>query len=57
MYFEKVEMSINAENIYEKIGGNDSLMSENDHAFLCGLLEKHKPSRILEVGVYAGGRR
>lgn len=55
MYFEKVEMNMNMENIYKKIGRNDSLMSENDHAFLCGLLEKYKPKNILEVGVYAGG--
>lgn len=30
-------------------------MSEYDHAFLCGLLRKIKPRKILEIGVAEGG--
>lgn len=30
-------------------------MSEFESAFLCGLLKKFKPKKILEVGVSAGG--
>ena len=30
-------------------------MKESESAFLCGLLEKHRPKKILEVGVAKGG--
>lgn len=55
LYFKKIELNSHAEDIYSKIGKNESLMSETDHGFLCGLLEQYKPKKILEVGVYAGG--
>lgn len=54
-YFNKIKLNSHAEDIYSKIGKNESLMSETDHGFLCGLLEKYKPRKVLEVGVYAGG--
>ena len=33
----------------------DCEMSESDHGFICGLLKKYKPKKILEVGVANGG--
>ena len=33
----------------------DIEMSEHDSAFLCGLIKKHAPKKILEIGVAAGG--
>lgn len=55
MYYKQITVNENSENIYSKIGKNDSLMSKDDHDFLCGLLNEYKPKKILEVGVYAGG--
>ena len=34
---------------------NEPEMSDFDSAFLCGLLEKYRPQKIVEVGVAAGG--
>lgn len=34
---------------------NDTLMTNNDLVFLCGMIEKYVPKKILELGVYAGG--
>lgn len=34
---------------------NEPEMSEFESAFLCGLIEKYEPKKILEVGVAAGG--
>ncbi len=34
---------------------NEPEMSEFDSAFLCGLIEKYRPQKVLEVGVAAGG--
>lgn len=35
--------------------GNKSDMSENELAFLCGLIKQSKPKKIVEIGVAAGG--
>lgn len=37
------------------MNGRGAEMSERQSAFLCGLLKKYKPKKILEVGVAAGG--
>lgn len=34
---------------------NKSRMSDNDLAFLCGLIKKYKPKKLMEVGVANGG--
>lgn len=52
MYFEKAYLDSNKNDMKNV---EYSLMSEDDHSFLCGLIEQHKPRRILEIGVYAGG--
>ena len=45
---------INVLKKIEKIEGEPE-MTESESAFLCGLIKKYKPKRILEVGVAAGG--
>ena len=35
--------------------GNRSDMSENELAFLCGLIKQSRPKKIVEIGVAAGG--
>lgn len=52
----------NIEMFYEPIkildqlpDGNRSDMSENELAFLCGLIKRSKPKKIVEIGVAAGG--
>ena len=34
---------------------NEPEMSEDESAFLCGLLKKHRPRKIVEVGIAGGG--
>lgn len=34
---------------------NEPEMSEFESSFLCGLLKKHRPHKIVEVGVAGGG--
>lgn len=41
--------------IYEKIGTNASELSEAEHGFICGLIKKYKPKKIVELGVSGGG--
>lgn len=33
----------------------DAEMSASDHGFLCGLIKRFKPKKLVEVGVAAGG--
>lgn len=33
--------------IYEKIGTNASELSEAEHGFICGLIKKYKPKKIV----------
>lgn len=42
-------------DIYEKIGTNASELSEAEHGFICGLIRKYKPKKIVELGVSGGG--
>lgn len=42
-------------DIYEKIGTNASELSEAEHGFICGLIKKYKPKKIVELGVSGGG--
>jgi predicted O-methyltransferase YrrM len=42
-------------DIFEKLKENMSEMTEHESAFLCGVIKKVKPKKILEVGVAAGG--
>lgn len=42
-------------DIYEKIGSNASELSEEEHGFICGLIKKNRPQKILELGVSGGG--
>lgn len=41
-------------DIYEKIGTNASELSEAEHGFICGLIRKYKPKKIVELGVSGG---
>lgn len=42
-------------DIYEKTGTNASELSEAEHGFICGLIKKYKPQKIVELGVSGGG--
>lgn len=42
-------------DIYDKIGTNASELSEAEHGFICGLIKKYKPKKIVELGVSGGG--
>lgn len=44
----------NVESIFAEIP-NEPEMSVDESAFLCGLIKKHKPRKIVEVGVAGGG--
>lgn len=43
-------------DIYEKTGTNASELSEAEHGFICGLIKKYKPQKIVELGVSGGGQ-
>lgn len=51
--YEDIEEIINSVDL--EAGGDGSEMAVEELAFLCGLLKKKKPEKILEVGVSAGG--
>lgn len=43
-------------NILKQLSGEYTAeMSEEQSAFLCGLLKKYRPNKIVEIGVAAGG--
>lgn len=50
-----VENYTEPRDIYEKIGTNASELSEAEHGFICGLIKKYKPKKIVELGVSGGG--
>jgi predicted O-methyltransferase YrrM len=47
-YFEPID-------IFDKIGERKSELSDESLGFICGLIKKNKPQKIVEVGVSAGG--
>lgn len=48
LYYEPTE-------ILGKLASNKSEMSERELSFLCGLIKKYRPHKIVEIGVAAGG--
>lgn len=52
-----VENYTEPRDIYEKIGTNASELSEAEHGFICGLIKKYKPKKIVELGVSGGGNQ
>lgn len=42
-------------DIYEKMGANASELSEAEHGFICGMIKKYQPKKIVELGVSGGG--
>lgn len=49
LFYEPIE-------ILERVGGEYSAeMSEEQSAFVCGLIREYRPEKILEIGVAAGG--
>ena len=49
------DYSLRKETVSQVAHIEDIEMSEHDSAFLCGLIKKFAPKKILEVGVAAGG--
>lgn len=52
---KSIEQFLEPRDIYEKIGGNASELSQEEHGFICGLIKKYRPQKILELGVSGGG--
>lgn len=52
---KSIENYMEPRDIYEKIGTNASELSEAEHGFICGLIKKYKPKKIVELGVSGGG--
>lgn len=52
---KSIEQFLEPRDIYEKIGGNASELSQEEHGFICGLIKKYRPERIVELGVSGGG--
>lgn len=52
---ESIQNYIEPRDIYNKIGINASELSEAEHGFICGLIKKYKPKKIVELGVSGGG--
>ena len=50
-----IEQFLEPRDIYEKIGGNASELSQEEHGFICGLIKKYRLERIVELGVSGGG--
>ncbi len=48
---KSIEQFLEPRDIYEKIGGNASELSQEEHGFICGLIKKYRPKRIVELGV------
>lgn len=54
MYFEKIKGNNFFGKITEKIDKREAEMSDFDHEYLGGIIERFKPKKILEIGVFAG---
>lgn len=52
---ESIQNYMEPRDIYNKIGTNASELSEAEHGFICGLIKKYKPKKIVELGVSGGG--
>lgn len=44
-----------AEELADKLGSHKIAMTAFESAFVCGMLKKFKPKKILEIGVASGG--
>lgn len=53
--YQKVEQYDEPSAILEKLSEKKSEMSASERGFLCGLIKKYCPKKIVEVGVAAGG--
>lgn len=53
--FKNVELFYEPRDILEKTSEKYCEMTLEDHAFLCGLIRKKKPRKIVEIGVAGGG--
>lgn len=47
-YFEPIE-------IFDKIGERKTELADDSLGFICGMIKKHRPKKIVEIGVSAGG--
>ena len=45
---KSIEQFLEPRDIYEKIGGNASELSQEEHGFICGLIKTYRPERIVE---------
>ena len=52
---ESIQNYMEPRDIYNKIGTNASELSEAEHGFICGLIKKYEPKKIVELGVSGGG--
>ena len=54
MYYE-IEEYEEPREILDRMSEPYAEMSKHDHGFLCGLLKKNRPNKVVEIGVCAGG--
>ncbi len=54
MYYE-IEEYEEPREILDRMSEPYAEMSTHDHGFLCGLLKKYQPNKVVEIGVCAGG--
>lgn len=55
MNYTEIEEWYEPRKILDGIEGKSCGMSEKDHGFLCGLIKKKRPKKIVEIGIAYGG--
>lgn len=53
--YHNVELFMEPRCILDKTNERYCEMSEKEHGFLCGLLKKYQPQKVVEVGIAGGG--
>ncbi len=53
--YKSVELFEEPRAILEKMSESYVEMSPADHGFLCGLIKKYNPKKVVEIGVAGGG--
>lgn len=53
--YEQIELFMEPESILDKMEEAYCEMSSSEHGFICGMIRKYRPHKIVEVGVAGGG--